>query len=542
MQTYVATWAESTNSMASFIPHNNKKNPRIGEKISYRRKQSLDAAAVEAIIQDSHAFNLFRKSGMQHFLSVATPGYRRPNRRTVVKRLKPMYKQHRSYLRKRLSAISDMALSVDMWQSNRRLHFLGYRLGRFIRKEIDKLGIRSKICAITSDNGSDIRSATTHLLKFGIKVSCILHNFNLIVQNGLRLFKIPKNNIAASSNFNNTTNSSKSTVEYVDYSTDYDYDSIVKESQEFDEISNCSKSCSSSEDETDHETTTSSSSSTKSEFSSFDDSSDEDDVHLLPKTFTEEEQLIQAASEDPTILLSKIHLLMKRIRKLVSIINKSSVLNRYINSEIKLKLEIANSQVVEQKKKMKFKGFTLDMRIRWGSSFIMISRFVLYSSIINSLTHDPTAIIGLTSTQCRTLRKLSFSSIDWSILKSVEHVLSRFQQGTKLLSSRRESTLSKSHSVVHAIKTFLTTLDDCALTFENLLKKHLLSVFNFYYEKHVTDEQKVATLVAAFLDPYTYPYLSDDDQNEAEAILLNENLTHRIKSNSKSTPSHSQPI
>ncbi|CAF4893938.1 unnamed protein product, partial [Rotaria socialis] len=61
---------------------------------------------------------------MQKFLSLATPGYRGPNRKTVVKRLKSMYKERRSTIRNNLSSISDISLSVDIWKSIRQDHFL----------------------------------------------------------------------------------------------------------------------------------------------------------------------------------------------------------------------------------------------------------------------------------------------------------------------------------------------------------------------------------------------------------------------------------
>ena len=83
--------------------------------MSYRRKKILDTAAIEAIIQDSHAFNLFRKPGIQRFLSLAVPTYRGPNWRTVVKRLKSMYGQHRSTTREKLSVVSDISLTADSW-------------------------------------------------------------------------------------------------------------------------------------------------------------------------------------------------------------------------------------------------------------------------------------------------------------------------------------------------------------------------------------------------------------------------------------------
>ncbi|CAF4600549.1 unnamed protein product, partial [Rotaria socialis] len=155
--------------------------------VSGQNKKALDTAAIQAIIEDTHAFNIFRKSGMQKFLSLATPGYRGPNRKTVVKRLKSMYKERRSTIRNNLSSISDISLSVDIWKSIRQDHFLclsahyyddhydanshvisfrrflgthySDRIEQFISHEIEKLNIEAKIRSITTDNGADIRLA-----------------------------------------------------------------------------------------------------------------------------------------------------------------------------------------------------------------------------------------------------------------------------------------------------------------------------------------------------------------------------------------------
>ena len=41
------------------------------ETVTDQCKRIFDIAAIEAIIEDSHSFNVFRKSGMQRFLSLA---------------------------------------------------------------------------------------------------------------------------------------------------------------------------------------------------------------------------------------------------------------------------------------------------------------------------------------------------------------------------------------------------------------------------------------------------------------------------------------
>ena len=54
---------------------------------------------------------------MQKFLSLAKTGYRSPDRRAVIKRLKSMWKERRSTIRNKLSSVS------DIWKNIRRDHF-----------------------------------------------------------------------------------------------------------------------------------------------------------------------------------------------------------------------------------------------------------------------------------------------------------------------------------------------------------------------------------------------------------------------------------
>ena len=68
---------------------------------------------------------------------------------------------------------------------------LTYRLNSFIIKEIQKLNIQTKIVAVTSDSGSDIKAATS-TNQLGTWYSCDAHNINLIVSSSLCLWKNSK--------------------------------------------------------------------------------------------------------------------------------------------------------------------------------------------------------------------------------------------------------------------------------------------------------------------------------------------------------------
>ncbi|CAF1314434.1 unnamed protein product [Didymodactylos carnosus] len=155
---------------------------------------------------------------MREFLDIAVPGYKGVHRKTVHKRLSTLYSEYRHELREVLSKVSDIALTSDVWKNNARTHFicltahyydenykyvsriigfrrlrgqhLAIRLRRFIRYEIEKLQITSKIRSITTDKGSDINCAA-NTLEFGTKTSCLAHNLNLVISNGLWLWKKP---------------------------------------------------------------------------------------------------------------------------------------------------------------------------------------------------------------------------------------------------------------------------------------------------------------------------------------------------------------
>ena len=145
-------------------------------------KKKLDDALIYAAIKDSCAFGDFRKAGFQHFLKVAFPGtaYKGPHRSTVRRNLQVLYRSYRNQLKKKFESISDIALTTDTWTNTRRTHFLcitahffddyeyksivisfrrfvgrtlAYRIRIFIRKELQKLNISSKIRSITTDNG-----------------------------------------------------------------------------------------------------------------------------------------------------------------------------------------------------------------------------------------------------------------------------------------------------------------------------------------------------------------------------------------------------
>lgn len=187
--------------------------------ITAERKRELHDAAVDCIIRDGLSFGVFQQPGMSQFLQVAVSGYKGPDRKIVRSKIAVLYSSYTKRLRSVLSKIDFLALTCDLWRSSKRIYFisltghvftnkyetipivLGCRriigrhlstnIERYIDFELTRLNIKpEQIVSITTDNGSDMKKATSSF-KYGTRISCMGHNFNLVVKNGLCLWKEP---------------------------------------------------------------------------------------------------------------------------------------------------------------------------------------------------------------------------------------------------------------------------------------------------------------------------------------------------------------
>lgn len=187
--------------------------------IAPERKRELHAAAVQCIIRDGLSFRSFRNAGMSEFLAVAIPGYLGPHRKTVRRTISTLYGAHTMALRNVFKSVSSLALTTDIWKSSQRIHYISLtahvlnddfecvpivigcrhligrhfasNLSRYIKYELNRVGISNdQIVSITTDNGSDIKKATSSF-DFGRRIACMAHNLNLVVKKGLCLWKKP---------------------------------------------------------------------------------------------------------------------------------------------------------------------------------------------------------------------------------------------------------------------------------------------------------------------------------------------------------------
>ncbi|CAF1447205.1 unnamed protein product [Rotaria sordida] len=540
-----------THRMIDFLypSQKNQQPPKPLKNLSTEEKEKLNAAAIEAIVKDALPFDHFRKPGMLKFLSTIKPGYRGPHRKTVRQHLARLYQKQRQLIKQELTSISHISLTADIWKSPARQHFIcltchflssslenrsiilsfrrfpdkhsGQRLRSFINNELKKMNLENKTRSITTDGGSDIKCATGSA-EFGMRIACSAHNLNLVVKKALWLFdktasKSKSSSTTTASKQNNNNNIDDDYGDYNDYDdyddyddlNDYDdyddyddlndYDDYNDETSTIDNIENSyeedvNKNESNSDDSDEDNFPNDSTIIYTSSDEDFSNDSSEDDCQN--KTENEErislqvdgnnqrqnnEQIITETASNIDILPSMIYNLLKRVRTLITFIRKSSVLDRYVRRQIQLK----NIQIKRRAE---------EQRIKWNTTYIMISRFVAISSIITDITLSPNSETGLKKQQYHKFQKLSFSRLDWLYLSALKSVLFPFYRATILLSGSKYPTLPLAYHVLKGLKNFLTKLkDDQPL--ENSLKKLLLIQFNYYFEQEIPMKQKRATLV-----------------------------------------------
>ncbi|CAF4269871.1 unnamed protein product, partial [Rotaria magnacalcarata] len=437
-------------------------------------KKTLDDALIYSIVKDSRPFGDFRKAGFQHFLQVILPGtnYKGPHRVTVKKRLVNLYSSYRRKLIEEFSTINHIGLTVDAWTSPSRAHFIcitahyydkdfgllsrvlafrrfigrtfAMRLREFIRNELRKLKINDKIRCITTDNGMDVKLATNNN-EFGFRISCLAHNINLTISNGLNLWNKKKN--LASTTVQDNVNDPH----------DANNDEVCDDDVTDDDDSNGS-------DVTDDEITPSSHDGFNDDSDSYDEDSDlnDDEQQLLDRE--QQYDMHHMDLEQSAVLPNSklfIFTLLKRIRRLFAMIHHSSIIDAYVSEQIRLKQQEADQSIQNIQnlnlKKVRFNNPVIDFAIRWSSTFKMVTRFIKLRSIINDITHTPENIDGIKHKQRSKLCQLAFSHSDWNWLISLEYVLHPFEQSTCLLSGRSYQTLAIGKIVMNGLKHFLST-------------------------------------------------------------------------------------
>ena len=188
--------------------------------------------------------------------------------------------------------------------------------------------------------------------------------------------------------------------------------------------------------------------------------------------------------------------LLQRVRRSVSMIHRSSVLDAYVRNEIHLKnQETDHNSSLTNVKPSTYNDPVIDFIIRWSSTYKMLTRFIKVRSIMNDITHTPYQIEGLKTKQRLKLSKLAFSHSDWTWLISLEYVLQPFAQSTQLLSGRTYQTIAIGKIVMSGLKHFLTTRKSDELII-NYLKEQLLNKYEEHCEENISKDVEEAMMVS----------------------------------------------
>ena len=195
--------------------------------------------------------------------------------------------------------------------------------------------------------------------------------------------------------------------------------------------------------------------------------------------------------------LKLIAKLLKKLRKFVKLIRNTNNILKYVRSkqkEFKLQCELIK-----------------DFKIRWNYTCLFLSRILIYKEVIELLQNNANSITGITNSQIKALKKLALTEYDWTLILVLIEVLSPFLDATKMLSGRQYPTLSLSYVVLTGLRHYLENDDeedevdpnDIYINYKNedfcslrsSIKYLLLTSFNKYTKKHISDSQNEAILV-----------------------------------------------
>ncbi|CAF4024027.1 unnamed protein product [Adineta steineri] len=424
------------------------------KQFDVHRKAILDEAAINCIIVDSRPFGDFRKTGMQKFLTKALPGYIGPHENVVRAKIKKLYSTKMLQLQEELYEVHYVCLTADLWKrpkghhylcmtihyvdrnyrnvskvlSFRRFHgrHLSSRIRRHLTRVINRFGLESKIVAIVTDNGSDIRAATQHSNTFGIRLHCLCHGLNLVVKNGLYLWKVDKKKDVSTDSESSSNNNEHQEASNNELIVDKQLNSELDEDDD-DEEEEETLAISSDEDDLNSEMD--------------DESGDEaprNDMDIISSD--EEIDDNDMSIYNTSFHVNKISVVLERCRKIINTINKSSILYEFTQN-------LANPDI---------KGnLSIDMRIRWNSTFKMLNKLIKYQPIITQLINELPTLKGISSKQKKVLLKSQLSNEEWDIIKTLSVTLSYFSDASDMLSGSGYPSYATAYIVINSLKNYL---------------------------------------------------------------------------------------
>jgi hypothetical protein len=199
---------------------------------------------------------------------------------------------------------------------------------------------------------------------------------------------------------------------------------------------------------------------------------DDDDDNLL--NFIEQNTLdhwsenVEVDPDDPTLTKEQqlTLFLMKKCRRLINLIRKSSVLSLYFNHLRKI-----------LKKK---RNVLRDVCTRWNSTYVMLDSLINVRPVLERLYNDKHDL-NITSEQIEKLNELELTSTEWNYLNQLHHVLKKFDDATTAISAKHYPSMGLAFFILTKLKSFLTKNKDDNPIVKNL-KKLLMGKMNHYFD------------------------------------------------------------
>ena len=176
------------------------------------------------------------------------------------------------------------------------------------------------------------------------------------------------------------------------------------------------------------------------------------------------------------------------------------------------------------KKKSEFAidtNFYHDFKIRWNTSYIMLTRFLMLKRVVNDLTYNANDIPNLgvdyklfltmlrffrliyfysKEAQKRKLSKLCLSNGDWELVSILINLLKPFYMASTLLQTQNYHTLSTAKIIESVLRKFFEKkLSDNCSSIEKQLSKSIVTSLNKYLDEKITQRQKNTMLVISFM-------------------------------------------
>ncbi|CAF3696375.1 unnamed protein product [Rotaria sp. Silwood1] len=317
--------------------------------------------------------------------------------------------------------------------------------------------LQSKIVAFVTDNGSDMRAATQRSKIFGIRLYCLCHGLNLTIKNGLHLWKDHKEQDTStdSKGLQNNKENHKSNVVERDEASNDEFnvgEQLNDELVEDEEEEERELAFSSDEDEINFD------------MEEDNEEAPRDDTDIVSSD--EEMDIDNIPIDDNSFHVNNIGDILQSCRKIINIINKSSILY----------------ELCQNLARPTIKGhLSIDMRIRWNTTCTMLSKLIEYQLVLTQLMDKLPGIKGVSQMQKKVLVKLQFSNEQWEVAKILNSALSLFSEASDMLSGSRYPSYAVAYLVIDSLRHYVRSITTNHI--EQTIKHELNQTFDQYVNR-----------------------------------------------------------